>query len=145
MKSNEQGVTQQPLTRRLFRRSWLLRPVLAVTRAPGPGCAHFDVVPEMSSVIADITMKLELDGGRHCGFWTNYRPHLIHKGTEEYLGVSVVGVPETEAVLPGTTRTVEFEIMYPDLDYTRLSVGAEFEIREGSRSVGEGIVTKVLV
>jgi translation elongation factor EF-Tu-like GTPase len=98
----------------------------------------------MSSIIADITMKSELDGGRHCGFWTNYRPHLIPKGTEDYLGVSVVGIPESEAVLPGSTRTVEFEFMYPTIDYSQLSVGAQFEIREGLKSVGEGIVTKVL-
>ena len=90
-------------------------------------------------------MKLEHDGGRHCGFRTNYRPHLVPKDTEDYLGVSVVGVPESEAVLPGTTRTVEFALMYPGVDYAQLRVGARFEIREGPRSVGEGIVTKTLV
>jgi len=99
----------------------------------------------MSSIIADITMKPELDGGRHSGFWANYRPHLIPKGTEDYLGVSVVGIPESEAVLPGSTRTVEFELMYPGVDYAQLGVGARFEIREGSRPVGEGIVTKIFV
>ena len=96
----------------------------------------------MNSIIANITMKSEADGGRPCGFWTNYRPHLVPKGTEDYLGVSVTDVPESEAVLPGTTRRVSFELMYPSVDYGSLCVGASFEIREGQRVVGEGVVTE---
>lgn len=104
-----------------------------------------NLVKKLGSIIADITMKPEFDGGRHCGFWTNYRPHLTPIGTEDYLGVTVVGVPESEPVLPGSTRTVEFGFMYPTLDYSQLSVGARFEIREGPKAVGEGFVTKRLV
>ncbi len=89
-------------------------------------------------------MKSEVDGGRPCGFWTNYRPHLVPKGTEDYLGVSVIGVSESEAVLPGTTRRVSFELMYPGVDYGSLCVGASFEIREGQRMVGEGIVAETV-
>lgn len=98
----------------------------------------------MNSIIANITMKSEADGGRPCGFWTNYRPHLVPNGTEDYLGVSVIGVPESEAVLPGTVRRVSFELMYPGVDYGGLCVGASFEIREGQRMVGEGVVTDTL-
>ena len=98
----------------------------------------------MNSIIANITMKSEADGGRPCGFWTNYRPHLVPKGTEDYLGVSVTGVPESEAVLPGTTRRVIFELMYPGVDYGSLCVGSSFEIREGQRVVGEGEVTETI-
>lgn len=98
----------------------------------------------MNSIIANITMKSEADGGRHCGFWTNYRPHLVPNGTEEYLGVSVVGVSESEAVLPGTTRRVTFVLMYPGVDYGRLCIGASFQIREGGRVVGVGVVTETI-
>lgn len=101
---------------------------------------ELDVVQEMNSIIAEITMKTEADGGRHCGFWTSYRPHLVPKGSEDYLGVSVAGVDEVDAVIPGTTRTVQFELMYPSVNYSGLSVGSRFEIREGQRSVGEGVV-----
>ena len=89
-------------------------------------------------------MKSEADGGRPCGFWTNYRPHLVPNRTEDYLGVSVTGVPQSEAVLPGTTRLVSFELMYPGVDYGRLCVGASFEIREGQRVVGEGVVAEII-
>ena len=98
------------------------------------------MVPETSVIIAEISMKAEADGGRPCGFWTSYRPHLVAESTEEYLGVSVIGISEVDAVLPGTTRTVQFELMYPDLDYSGLTLGRRFEIREGQRSVGEGVV-----
>lgn len=98
----------------------------------------------MSSIVADISMKPESDGGRHCGFWTNYRPHLTPIGSVDYLGVTVVGVPESDPVLPGSDRTVEFAFLYPTIDYSQLSVGARFEIREGPKAVGEGIVTKIL-
>jgi len=94
----------------------------------------------MNSIIADITKKLEADGGRPCGFWTNYRPHLVPKGSEDYLAVSVTGIEEADAVISGTIRTVQFELMYPNVDYSGLSVGRRFEIREGQRSVGEGVV-----
>ena len=83
-------------------------------------------------------MKAEADGGRPCGFWTNYRPHLVPKGTEDYLGVSVIGVSEEDAVMPGTKRIVEFVLMYPGVDYSGLREGVCFEVREGLRSVGEG-------
>ena len=69
-----------------------------------------------------------------------YRLVLVLCITEDYLGVSVVGIEEADAVLPGTIRTVQFQLMYPGVDYSGLAVGSRFEIREGQRSVGEGIV-----
>jgi translation elongation factor EF-Tu-like GTPase len=98
----------------------------------------------MNLIIANITMKSAADGGRPCGFWTNYRPHLVPKGTEDYLGVSVTGISESEAVLPGTTRRVSFELIYPDVDYGGLCSGASFEIREGQRVVGDGVVAEII-
>ena len=94
----------------------------------------------MPSIIAKISMKTEANGGRPCGFWASYRPHLVPDSTEDYLGVSVVGIEEADAVLPGTIRTVQFQLMYPGVDYSGLAVGSRFKIREGQRSVGEGIV-----
>ena len=87
------------------------------------GAPYLDVVPKMIAIIAEISMKAEADGGRPCGFWTSYRPHLVPETTEDYLGVSVFGISEANAVLPGTTRTVQFELMYPSVDYSGLSVG----------------------
>ena len=95
----------------------------------------------MPRIFTKLEMKLEEDGGRHGPFSENYRPHLIPKGTEDYLGVSVVNLPESQAVHPGISAEVEFDLMYsPTVDYSGLCVGAEFQIREGVRVVGAGIV-----
>jgi len=89
-------------------------------------------------------MKREEDGGRHAQFWENYRPHLIPVGTEDYLGVTVVNLPEDQAVTPDASATVEFDLVYhPNVDYSGLAVGTSFEIREGARVVGTGEVLEV--
>ena len=46
-------------------------------------------------------MKSEDSGGRHAPFWEDYRPHLIPSGSEDYLGVIVVNLPEESPVRPG--------------------------------------------
>jgi translation elongation factor EF-Tu-like GTPase len=67
-------------------------------------------------------------------------PHLVSDGSDLYLGVVVTNISESEQVLPGTTRTISFDLMYPKVDYSSLEVGSRFEIREGPRSIGYGEV-----
>lgn len=99
----------------------------------------------MPRIRTQLEMKREVDGGRHAPFWENYRPHLIPSGTEDYLGVTVVNLREDQAVAPGTSATVEFDLVYhPNVDYSGLSVGTTFEIREGARVVGTGEVQEVI-
>lgn len=92
-------------------------------------------------ILTKLEMRSEEEGGRREPFWESYRPHLIPEGTEDYLGVSVVGLTEEQAVHPGTTAEVEFDLVYyPNVDYSALCVGTEFEIREGAKVVGTGMV-----
>ena len=103
-------------------------------------------MPEyMPRIRTQLVMKREEDGGRHAPLWENYRPHLVPVGTEDYLGVTVVNLPEEQAVAAGSSAAVEFELVYhPNVDYSGLSVGTAFEIREGARVVGTGTVLELI-
>lgn len=90
-------------------------------------------------------MKKEADGGRHAPLSKNYRPHLTPMGTDEYLAVTVVAVLSGDQVAPGASAEVEFNLDYhPKIDYSSLAKDAKFEIREGSRAVGTGIVERII-
>ena len=70
-------------------------------------------------------------------FGTAYRPHLVVKGTTEYLGVQFTNIDKVsfgEEILSGV------ELLYDGVDYSALVIGAAFEIREGTHIVGEGVV-----
>lgn len=95
----------------------------------------------MPRIRTQVEMKREEDGGRHAPFWENYRPHLIPDRTEDYLGVTVVGLAEDQLIYPGTSAHVEFDMdYYPNVNYRGLSEGTRFQIREGTRVVGSGTV-----
>lgn len=82
----------------------------------------------------------ESEGGRRTAMHSGYRPQFAFHGTD--IGGSITFTSPTEVVAPGdlATLTVEF---YADLPVA-LEVGSRFTIREGSRTVGVGTVTRVL-
>jgi hypothetical protein len=69
-----------------------------------------------------------------------YRPHFVIKGTEDYLGIQFAKLEKTPFAEHIITE-VHF-IFYGAVDYSKLCAGVEFEIREGSKIVGEGIVIR---
>lgn len=71
-----------------------------------------------------------------------YRPHLRVLNEDEYLGVEFIEGPD-EPILPGqsTHASVRF-IYWPDVNYEKLVIGAEFEILEGPTVVGKGKVIR---
>jgi elongation factor Tu len=78
------------------------------------------------------------EGGRHTPFFTNYRPQFYMRTTDV---TGTCQLPEgTKMVMPGDNITMTIELITP--------VGIEeqmrFAIREGGRTVGAGIVTKVI-
>jgi elongation factor Tu len=78
------------------------------------------------------------EGGRHTPFFTNYRPQFYMRTTDV---TGTCQLPEgTKMVMPGDNVTMTVELITP--------VGIEeqmrFAIREGGRTVGAGIVTKVI-
>ncbi|MEO7330742.1 MAG: EF-Tu/IF-2/RF-3 family GTPase, partial [Minicystis sp.] len=78
------------------------------------------------------------EGGRHTPFFTNYRPQFYMRTTDV---TGTCQLPEgTKMVMPGDNVTMTIELITP----VGLEEQMRFAIREGGRTVGAGIVTKVL-
>ena len=78
------------------------------------------------------------EGGRHTPFFDNYRPQFYFRTTDV---TGVIKLPEgTEMVMPGDNVDMSVELIQP----VAMDEGLRFAIREGSRTVGAGRVTKIL-
>jgi elongation factor Tu len=78
------------------------------------------------------------EGGRHTPFFTNYRPQFYMRTTDV---TGTVTLPEgTKMVMPGDNITMTIDLITP----VGLEEQMRFAIREGGRTVGAGIVTKIL-
>jgi elongation factor Tu len=78
------------------------------------------------------------EGGRHTPFFTNYRPQFYMR-TTDVTGTCML--PEgTKMVMPGDNITMTIELITP----VGLEEQMRFAIREGGRTVGAGVVTKIL-
>ena len=78
------------------------------------------------------------EGGRHTPFFDNYRPQFYFRTTDV---TGVVHLPEgTEMVMPGDNIDMRVELIAP----VAMDEGLRFAIREGSRTVGAGRVTKII-
>ena len=78
------------------------------------------------------------EGGRHTPFFPGYRPQFYVRTTDV---TGSIGLPEgTEMVMPGDNITMKVELIQP----VAVEEGLRFAIREGGRTVGAGVVTKVL-
>jgi elongation factor Tu len=78
------------------------------------------------------------EGGRHTPFFTNYRPQFYFRTTDV---TGVVTLPAgTEMVMPGDNARLVVELIQP----IAMDEGLRFAIREGGRTVGAGVVTKVV-
>lgn len=78
------------------------------------------------------------EGGRHTPFFNNYRPQFYVRTTDV---TGSITLPEgTEMVMPGDNVRITVELIAP----VALEEGTRFAIREGGRTVGSGVVTKIL-
>jgi elongation factor Tu len=78
------------------------------------------------------------EGGRHTPFFNGYRPQFYFRTTDV---TGVVKLPEgTEMVMPGDNINVEIDLITP----VAMDQGLNFAIREGGRTVGAGVVTKII-
>jgi elongation factor Tu len=78
------------------------------------------------------------EGGRHTPFFNGYRPQFYFRTTDV---TGVVKLPEgTEMVMPGDNINVEIDLITP----VAMDDGLKFAIREGGRTVGAGVVTKII-
>ena len=78
------------------------------------------------------------EGGRHTPFFNNYRPQFYVRTTDV---TGSITLPEgTEMVMPGDNLKISVELIAP----VALEEGTRFAIREGGRTVGSGVVSKIL-
>ena len=78
------------------------------------------------------------EGGRHTPFFNNYRPQFYVRTTDV---TGSITLPEgTEMVMPGDNVRISVELIAP----VALEEGTRFAIREGGRTVGSGVVSKIL-
>ena len=78
------------------------------------------------------------EGGRHTPFFSNYRPQFYFRTTD--VTGSVVLPDGTEMVMPGDNISMEVNLIAP----IAMDEGLRFAIREGGRTVGAGVVSKVI-
>jgi elongation factor Tu len=87
---------------------------------------------------AEVYVLTKEEGGRHTPFFNNYRPQFYVRTTDV---TGSVTLPEgTEMVMPGDNVKLNVELIAP----IALEEGTRFAIREGGRTVGAGVVTKII-
>ena len=102
-----------------------------VLAAPGSIHPH-------SKFLGEVYVLKKEEGGRHTPFFTNYRPQFYIRTTDV---TGSVELPEgVKMVMPGDNITMEVTLITP----VALEEQMRFAIREGGRTVGAGVVTKIL-
>lgn len=87
---------------------------------------------------AEVYVLSKEEGGRHTPFMNNYRPQFYFRTTDV---TGVVELPAgVEMVMPGDKVSMTVELIHP----IAIENGTKFSIREGGRTVGAGLVTKVV-
>lgn len=87
---------------------------------------------------AEIYVLTKEEGGRHTPFMNNYRPQFYFRTTDV---TGMISLPEgKEMVMPGDNVKLSVELLSP----IAMDDGLRFAIREGGRTVGAGVVTKII-
>ncbi|HEV59118.1 MAG TPA: elongation factor Tu [Phycisphaerales bacterium] len=107
-----------------------------VVAAPGSITPH-------TKFIAEVYVLTKEEGGRHTPFFPGYRPQFFFRTTDVTGEVKMIQSREGKAVemcMPGDNIEMEVEI----ISKIAMEEGLRFAIREGGRTVGAGVVTKIL-
>jgi len=87
---------------------------------------------------AEVYVLTKEEGGRHTPFFKGYRPQFYFRTTDV---TGVAQLPEgTEMVMPGDNVKLAVELIMP----IAMEEGLRFAIREGGRTVGAGVVAKII-
>ena len=88
--------------------------------------------------LAEVYVLTKEEGGRHTPFFNGYRPQFYFRTTDVTGSVKLPA--GTEMVMPGDNIQMEIELITP----IAMDEGLRFAIREGGRTVGAGVVTKII-
>ena len=116
----------------------------AAARHRSEGVERGQVIAKPGSITPHKKFKAEVyvltkeEGGRHTPFFTNYRPQFYFRTTDV---TGIVKLPAgVEMVMPGDNVKMAVELITP----IAMDKGLRFAIREGGRTVGAGVVAKIL-
>ena len=87
---------------------------------------------------AEVYVLTKEEGGRHTPFFTGYKPQFYVRTTDVTGEVTLA--QGTEMVMPGDTATFKVKLVAP----VALEDQTRFAVREGGKTVGAGVVTKVI-
>jgi elongation factor Tu len=87
---------------------------------------------------AEVYVLSKEEGGRHTPFFSGYRPQFYFRTTDVTGSSNLMG--DAEMCMPGDNARLSVELSKP----IAMDDGARFAIREGGRTVGSGVVTKIL-
>jgi len=91
-----------------------------------------------AKIEAEVYILSKEEGGRHTPFFSNYRPQFYIRTTDVTGSIEIlVG---KEMVMPGDNVALKIDLIAP----VAMEVGLRFAIREGGKTVGAGVVTKIL-
>ena len=86
---------------------------------------------------SEVYVLTKEEGGRHTPFFPGYRPQFFIRTTDV---TGSITLPEgVEMVMPGDRMKMDVELIQP----VAMEEGLHFAIREGGRTVGAGVVTKI--
>jgi len=104
----------------------------------GQVLAHVGSINPHTKFSSEIYVLSKDEGGRHTPFFNGYRPQFYFRTTDV---TGAVELPEgTEMVMPGDNVSVEVTLIAP----IAMQDGLRFAIREGGRTVGAGVVAKII-
>ncbi|MGH6972194.1 MAG: elongation factor Tu, partial [Caulobacteraceae bacterium] len=100
-------------------------------------CKPGSITPH-TKFTAEAYILTKEEGGRHTPFFTNYRPQFYFRTTDV---TGIVKLKEgVEMVMPGDNVELDVELITP----IAMDQGLRFTIREGGRTVGAGVVAKII-
>ena len=88
--------------------------------------------------LSEVYVLKKEEGGRHTPFFNGYRPQFYIR-TMDVTGSSELPAG-VEMVMPGDNVNLTVELIVP----VALEIGSRFAIREGGRTVGAGVITKII-
>ena len=104
----------------------------------GQVLAHKGTVTPHTKFESEVYVLSKDEGGRHTPFFNNYRPQFYFRTTDV---TGAIQLPDgVEMVMPGDNVQMSVELIAP----IAMSEGLRFAIREGGRTVGAGVVAKIL-
>ena len=100
-------------------------------------CKPGSITPH-TEFVAEAYILTKEEGGRHTPFFTNYRPQFYFRTTDV---TGIIKLKEgVEMVMPGDNAELNVELITP----IAMDQGLRFAIREGGRTVGAGVVAKII-